>query len=249
MTSLTRAQNNGHNGVRTGRPQRSSDAPAPLDELGADARLALLDDYWNAPILTEVLSGANRFRRMARNLQISSRTLSERLDALVDQGLLERRDWSEQDVEYRVSESGSRLLSIWVQRMRRRDVRASNGHGVSNGNGSGSAANGNGAHLELTDPAAERALALLGTRWNLLILAQLHLGRRRFTELKRALGITNRILTERLKQLADNEIIERRQYQASRYEFWLTPRGVALLPAITALFDWAALHPRQPSSD
>jgi DNA-binding HxlR family transcriptional regulator len=252
MSSLTHAQ-------KTSRQEPTSDCrhrPAgtieglPDPTRAIEAQLAVLDDYWNAPILAEILTGAIRFRRIARNLHVSSPTLDERLKDLVELGLLERRVWSEQDVEYEVTTAGRRLLSLWVQRMRRCDVHADNGSGAnghrSAGGRSDGARNGaslqqmgNGSSLELSDPEAQRALALLGVRWNLLILGQLYLGRRRFTEIMRAIGITNRTLSERLKQLLESGIIERRQYQASRYEYWLTARGRALTPVVLAAFEWA----------
>jgi DNA-binding HxlR family transcriptional regulator len=244
VSALTHAQKNGHERRRANGARSPIAAVEALREREDDAGLAILDDYWNAPILTEVLSGVNRFKRLSRSLRISPPTLVERLTALVDAGLLERHVWGEQDVDYQVSEGGRRLLSLWVQKMRTHDSRSSRAHRASNGNGATHCMNGGraapGATLELADDEGQGALALLGTRWNLQILGQIYLGRRRFNEIKRALGVTNRPLSERLKQLVDEGIVERRQYQASRYEFWPTERGRALYPVIRAAFDWAS---------
>ena len=70
-------------------------------------------------------------------------------------------------------------------------------------------------------------LEAIGDRWAVLILRDLSLGLRRYEDLRRSTGVTNATLSDRLKHLEDNELIERRRYQANpeRYEYLLTAKG------------------------
>jgi DNA-binding HxlR family transcriptional regulator len=89
-----------------------------------------------------------------------------------------------------------------------------------------------------------RALEVVGERWSLLIVRDLLLGPRRFTDLVRGLTeITPTRLTERLRQLEAAGIVEREPPAAGR-EVWyrLTAAGQALAPTIDALALWAIEH-------
>ena len=70
-------------------------------------------------------------------------------------------------------------------------------------------------------------LAALGDRWGALIIRDLLLGLRRYDDLKRSTGVTNATLSDRLKAMEQNSLIERRLYQSrpDRYEYLLTPKG------------------------
>ena len=70
-------------------------------------------------------------------------------------------------------------------------------------------------------------LEAIGDRWAVLILRDLSLGLRRYEDLRRSTGVTNATLSDRLKHLEDNELIERRRYQVNpeRYEYLLTAKG------------------------
>jgi DNA-binding HxlR family transcriptional regulator len=88
-------------------------------------------------------------------------------------------------------------------------------------------------------------LEAIGDRWAVLILRDLSLGLRRYEDLRRSTGVTNATLSDRLKHLEDNELIERRRYQANpeRYEYLLTARGrdtTLLMQALAQIGDkWA----------
>jgi DNA-binding HxlR family transcriptional regulator len=85
-----------------------------------------------------------------------------------------------------------------------------------------------------------RALEIAGERWSLLIVRDLLLGPRRFTDLAKSLGdITPTRLTARLRQLEASGILTR-EPPASGREVWysLTDAGRALQPAIEALIHW-----------
>ena len=70
-------------------------------------------------------------------------------------------------------------------------------------------------------------LEAIGDRWAVLILRDLALGLSRYEDLRRSTGVTHATLSDRLKHLQDNELIERRRYQVNpeRYEYTLTQRG------------------------
>src|SRR6476469_5574977 len=80
-------------------------------------------------------------------------------------------------------------------------------------------------------------LEAIGDRWAVLILRDLSLGLRRYEDLRTSTGITNATLSDRLKHLEDNELIERRRYQTGpdRYEYLLTRRGRDIILVIQAL--------------
>lgn len=87
------------------------------------------------------------------------------------------------------------------------------------------------------------ALDLVGERWTLLIIRNLFVGPKRFSDLLRGLpGIGSNILTERLKALEENGLIQSRflppPAASSVYE--LTPYGRSLEDVIIALALWGA---------
>jgi DNA-binding HxlR family transcriptional regulator len=80
-------------------------------------------------------------------------------------------------------------------------------------------------------------LEAIGDRWAVLILRDLSLGLSRYEDLRRSTGITNATLSERLKHLEENELIERRRYQLNpeRYQYLLTPKGLDTVLVMQAL--------------
>jgi DNA-binding HxlR family transcriptional regulator len=81
------------------------------------------------------------------------------------------------------------------------------------------------------------ALETIGDRWALLILRDLGLGLRRYEDLRRSTDVTNATLSDRLKRLEENGLIERRRYQIKpvRYEYVLTAKGGDTILVIQAL--------------
>ncbi|MFG2921304.1 winged helix-turn-helix transcriptional regulator [Streptomyces sp. NPDC048305] len=90
------------------------------------------------------------------------------------------------------------------------------------------------------DCAIAQALDVVGDWWTLLIVRDTARGVHRFDELQRELGVSRKVLTERLRLLVDAGVLTRRPYQDRpvRHEYRLTPRGRALLPVLIALQDW-----------
>lgn len=91
------------------------------------------------------------------------------------------------------------------------------------------------------DPV-ERVFALLGKRWNGVILASLMSGPGHFAELRRAVsGISERMLSDRLSELAEAGLLSREVDPGPplRVTYQLTPTGEALRPALLELRSWA----------
>ncbi|MFF1833255.1 winged helix-turn-helix transcriptional regulator [Streptomyces sp. NPDC058231] len=90
------------------------------------------------------------------------------------------------------------------------------------------------------DCAIAQALDVVGDWWTLLIVRDTARGVHRFDALQRELGVSRKVLTERLRLLVEAGVLSRDPYQdrPARYEYRLTPRGRALLPVLIALQDW-----------
>ena len=98
--------------------------------------------------------------------------------------------------------------------------------------------------LRLPTCSIGRAMDILGERWTLLILRECFYGVRRFSVMQRNLGIARNILSARLQLLVRTGILERRRYQQEpeRFEYKLTPKGLALYPAVVAIMRWGDEH-------
>jgi DNA-binding HxlR family transcriptional regulator len=87
-----------------------------------------------------------------------------------------------------------------------------------------------------------RAVTVVGDWWSLLVVRDAFLGRRRFGEFEKSLGVAKNILTDRLRKLVDAGVLEQvPAADGSSYkEYALTERGRGLLPVLAALGEWGA---------
>ena len=89
----------------------------------------------------------------------------------------------------------------------------------------------------------EKALEVLNGKWTFLILRDLFTGTKRFGELRKSLGgISPKTLSERLKELEEKGILERKAYPTipPAVEYSLTDKGQSLKPIIKAMKLWGA---------
>lgn len=90
------------------------------------------------------------------------------------------------------------------------------------------------------------ALDIIGQKWKLPILWYLHEKENtRYNELKRRItGITNMMLTKSLRELEDDGLVRRIQYDTipPKVEYSLTDEGLALLPTLNELYKWGEAH-------
>lgn len=101
---------------------------------------------------------------------------------------------------------------------------------------------------DATESPVARTISVIGSSWTCLILRDFLLhGPRRFQQLQDSLkGIAPTTLSERLRTLEENGVLERRFYSMSppRAEYVLTPKGRELGPIVRAMRDWGRKHAR-----
>jgi DNA-binding HxlR family transcriptional regulator len=94
-----------------------------------------------------------------------------------------------------------------------------------------------------------RALDLIGERWALLVVRELLLGPKRFTDLRAGLPhVSPDVLSQRLRELERDGIVQRRTLAppAGARVYELTDRGMELEPVILALGRWGSTAPFPP---
>ncbi len=94
---------------------------------------------------------------------------------------------------------------------------------------------------ELMEYPVEITAYLLGSKWKLLIVEQLRSRPRRYSDLFESLaGISQKVLSENLKQMQDYGVVARVIFPEipPRVEYSLTPLGEELLPIIDSMASW-----------
>lgn len=86
---------------------------------------------------------------------------------------------------------------------------------------------------------------LIGNKWKLLIIRDLLGGTRRFGELRKSLtGISQRVLTENLRALENDGLLERKVFAEvpPRVEYSLNKTGLSLQPVINSMAEWGTKY-------
>jgi DNA-binding HxlR family transcriptional regulator len=85
-----------------------------------------------------------------------------------------------------------------------------------------------------------RTLDVAGEPWSPLIIRNIWVGITRFDDLQRDLGISSKVLTERLNWLVDQGMLERRPYseRPPRYDYLLTEKGLEFCDVLLAVTAW-----------
>ena len=94
---------------------------------------------------------------------------------------------------------------------------------------------------ELPGCPVATAVSLIGGKWKLLIIRNLKERPWRFNELQRDIeGISQKVLTDSLRQMIDDGLVYRHDYQKMppKVEYGLTELGKEMLPIIDALADF-----------
>ena len=81
-------------------------------------------------------------------------------------------------------------------------------------------------------------IKMVGCRWKVMIVAELLGGTKRFNEIKKSLkGITQKVLTSKLRELEQDGILTR-ETEGSKVSYTLTDIGYSLRPVILSFYDW-----------
>src|SRR5689334_16154214 len=84
-----------------------------------------------------------------------------------------------------------------------------------------------------------RTLDVIGEPWSPLVLRDVWVGVNRFDDLQADLGISRKVLTERLTHLVDHGVLGRRPYDnRPRHEYHLTDKGIALVDVLMVMVGW-----------
>ncbi len=98
------------------------------------------------------------------------------------------------------------------------------------------------------------SLELVGERWSLLVVREIHLGSTRFSDIVRGTGAPRDRISARLRALEEAGVVERRAYCESppRHDYHLTEAGRDLVPVLDGLLVWGRRHavaPDDPDRD
>jgi DNA-binding HxlR family transcriptional regulator len=90
-------------------------------------------------------------------------------------------------------------------------------------------------------PRFEKAMTILSQRWTGLIIYQLLTGPQRFCTIESSVGVSGRVLSERLKDLESVGIVRREVHPETpvRIEYSLTEKGKALEPLMKEIEKWS----------
>jgi DNA-binding HxlR family transcriptional regulator len=100
--------------------------------------------------------------------------------------------------------------------------------------------------MSIADCPVKATIDVIGGKWKPLILRCLKDGPQRFGELRRQIdGATQKVLTEQLRELEEDEIVERRiqgRTPPLRVEYSLSQHGATLRPLLNLMCDWGLEH-------
>ncbi len=90
-------------------------------------------------------------------------------------------------------------------------------------------------------PKFEKAISLLSQKWTALVIYQLLSGTQRFNEIQSAIGISGKVLSDRLKDLEKQGIIKREVIPDTPVviKYSLTEKGYSMKPIIKDIESWS----------
>jgi len=97
----------------------------------------------------------------------------------------------------------------------------------------------------------EATLDLIGGKYKALILWHLAEGKLRFSELRKVISATPKMLTQQLRELEAQKLINREDFPVipPKVEYYLTETGKSLLPILMDMRDWGASYLRSKDQE
>lgn len=89
-------------------------------------------------------------------------------------------------------------------------------------------------------------LKLIGNKWKILIIRDLLAGTKRFGQLQRSVGCSQKVLTDNLRELEDNNLVTRTVYAEvpPRVEYSLSKTGLTLESVLNSMAEWGEAYRR-----
>ena len=93
---------------------------------------------------------------------------------------------------------------------------------------------------DLLECPVATVLTLIGNKWKVLIIRDLLVGVKRFGELQRSIGCSQKVLTDNLRELESKGLVSRKVYPEvpPRVEYSMTKLGATLSPVLNAMAAW-----------
>lgn len=93
---------------------------------------------------------------------------------------------------------------------------------------------------DLPECPVATVLTLIGNKWKVLIIRDLLVGVKRFCELQRSIGCSQKVLTDNLRELESKGLVSRKVYPEvpPRVEYSMTKLGATLSPVLNAMAAW-----------
>ena len=93
---------------------------------------------------------------------------------------------------------------------------------------------------ELPECPVATTIQLIGNKWKLLIIRNLLSSSQRFTEMLKTIPISQKVLTDNLRALEDDGLVEREVFAEipPKVVYSLSPIGKSLKPILDAMLDW-----------
>lgn len=90
-------------------------------------------------------------------------------------------------------------------------------------------------------PKFEKAISILSQRWTALIIYQLLVGPQRFNEIQSSIGISGKVLSDRLKDLEHRGLVKRKVIPETPViiEYSLTKKGHTMEPILKEIERWS----------
>lgn len=90
-------------------------------------------------------------------------------------------------------------------------------------------------------PKFEKAITILSQRWTALVIYQLLHGKQRFNEIQSAIGISGKVLSDRLKDLEQQGLVKREVIPNTPViiEYSLTEKGYSMKEILQTIEDWS----------
>lgn len=99
-------------------------------------------------------------------------------------------------------------------------------------------------------PRFEKAVNILSQRWTALVIYQMLESPKRFGEIQSAIGVSGKVLSDRLKNMEQEGLIKRDVYPETPVviEYSLTEKGESLEPVLRDIENWSSDWIEYPDS-